>query len=261
MTAIGVFDSGIGGLTVLRALKQVLPEEPFIYLGDTARLPYGSKSPRTIRNYLHQNVAFLEGLGVKAVVVACNTASSVLDGEKVSGIPLYGVIEPGARAATAACPGGVVGVLATRATVASDAYRQALMRLNPEVQVVSQACPLLVPLVEEGWADDPVTEMVLQRYLAEPLHANVAALILGCTHYPVLKHVVQRLVGPHIQVIDSAQTTAQVVRDDLAAGRIPKSTNSGGIKVFTTDMSPAFRDLGARILAPYPIESWSLADL
>lgn len=261
LAAIGVFDSGIGGLTVLRALKQMLPDEPFVYLGDTARLPYGSKSPRTIRNYLHQNVAFLESLGVKAVVVACNTASSVLEGDDLHGLPLYGVIQPGAQAALAAGRGGSVGVLATRATVASSAYRHALHRLQPNVQVVEQACPLLVPLVEEGWADDPVTETVLHRYLKEPLAAGVDTLILGCTHYPVLKHVVQRLAGPGVTVIDSAQTTALVVKNDIKRGRLAAATSPGGIDVFTTDLAPGFRELGTRILAPYPIDSWSLADL
>ena len=261
MTAIGVFDSGIGGLTVLKALREVLPGESFLYLGDTARLPYGTKSPRTITRYLQQNVSFLKSVGVKAVVVACNTASTVLKDAHLNGLPVYGVIEPGARAALAGTHAGVIGVLATRATVHSGAYEQALLAIRSDVHVVQQACPLLVPLVEEGWAHDPVTETVLHRYLTAPLEAHVDTLILGCTHYPVLKDVVQKMAGPTIRVIDSAHALAYEVAADIEAGRIPANGDGGGIQVFTTDISPSFQQLGSHILAPHAIDSWELADI
>ena len=192
--SIGVFDSGVGGLTVVTALRRRLPRESILYLGDTARLPYGSKSPDTVLRYTRRNIEFLTERGVKAVVVACNTASALAlpDLDSGTGIPTWGVIEPGARKA-AEVSRGKVGIIATEATVRSDAYARELRRLRPDLEILSRACPLLVPLVEEGWHDDPVTEEVAQRYLAPLLEAGIDTLVLGCTHYPLLKTVLQGL--------------------------------------------------------------------
>ena len=257
---IGIFDSGIGGLTVLKALKAALPEESFIYLGDTARLPYGSKSPETIQRYLQQNMTFMWRRNVKALVVACNTASSVLSNVAEQRFPVFGVVEPGAQAAYRASKNGRIGVLGTAATVRSSAYAKVLHRLDPGLEVTETACPLLVPLVEEGWEDDPITREILKRYLASPLEARVDTLILGCTHYPVLKPVIQELAGPQITLVDSADEVARRLRQDLQEGRIARG-GDGALKVMTTDISPSFQRLGSRILAPYQADSWHWADI
>ncbi len=261
MTSIGIFDSGVGGLTVLRELRHRLPGESFVYLGDTARLPYGAKSARTIKRYLAQNVAFLEEVGVKAIVVACNSASTALAAEQWGGTPIYGVIQPGARAAATATRNRKVGVLGTRATVQSGAYRAAIQAIDPRIETIEQACPLLVPLVEEGWEDDPITRQVLTRYLEPVLARGVDALILGCTHYPVLKGAIRTLAGDGVRLIDSAEAIAERIEADLAAGAIRPDRASGAIRIWTTDLNPAFQRVGRRILTPYDAGEWSLADL
>ena len=261
MSFIGIFDSGVGGLTVLKALKKELSHESFIYLGDTARLPYGSKSPRTIQHYLKQNIRFLEKPGVKALVVACNSASSVLEGDFWDGIPIYGVIIPGAREALRVTKNRHIGVLGTRATVESGAYIAALREQDAHIKVTQQACPLLVPLVEEGWTEDPVTIQVLERYLRTPLHAGVDTLILGCTHYPVLKKAIATIVGPHINLVDSAQVIAHQLRNDLLSGKIAPELGPGTTHIWTTDANHAFQEVGQQILKPLHIDEWGLADI
>jgi len=215
MKPIGVFDSGVGGLTVVRALRRRLPAESILYLGDTARLPYGTKSPATVRQYTRRNVEFLEARGVKAVVVACNTATALALDDLPTPVPVWGVVEPGAVRA-AHVSRGRVGVIATEATILSDAYGRALRRLRPELAVLSQACPLLVPLVEEGWHDDPLAEQVARRYLEPLLSAGIDTLVLGCTHYPLLEPVLRRVVGPEVELIDSAAAVAERTALDLA---------------------------------------------
>ena len=211
---IGVFDSGVGGLTVVSALMGHLPRESILYLGDTARLPYGTKSPATVARYTRKNIEFLRSRGVKAVVVACNTASALgLEGIDVTS-PLWGVVEPGAEAAVGATRGRV-GVIATESTVACDAYGRAIRRLRPEVEVLSQACSLFVPLVEEGWCDDPVTEQIARRYLEPLLAGGIDTLVLGCTHFPRLAGVLGRIVGEEITLVDSAETVARKVAAEL----------------------------------------------
>jgi len=218
---IGVFDSGVGGLTVAAALMRRLPSESILYLGDTARLPYGTKSPATVRQYTRTNVRFLLDRGVKAVVVACNTASALaLDGLEVP-VPVWGVIEPGAASAAAASRGRV-GVIATESTVRSNAYAQALARLRPELEVLSRACPLFVPLVEEGWGDDPIAEAIARRYLEPLLEAEVDTLVLGCTHYPMLRPVLGRVMEG-VSLIDSAESVAEVVARELATAGLAAS--------------------------------------
>jgi|CXWL01.1.fsa_nt_gi glutamate racemase len=208
---IGVFDSGIGGLTVVRAIHALLPHESTLYLGDTARVPYGSKSPATVRRYAREILAWLEERRVKAVVVACNTATAhALDELRaVATVPVIGVIEPGARAAAAASRGGTVGVIGTAGTILSGAYRRALQRIRPELAVVEQPCPLFVPLVEEGWFDHPATRLVAEEYLAPLRAAGVDTIVLGCTHYPMLSALIGDVLGPDVVRIDSAQETAR----------------------------------------------------
>ena len=191
---IGVFDSGVGGLTVVAALRRRLPAASILYLGDTARLPYGTKSRRTVLRYSQANVDFLERRGVDALVVACNTASAMALDDLVVRTPHWGVLEPGASAAVAAA-GRHVGVIATESTVRSGAYEHAIRRLNPKLRVSQQACPLLVPLVEEGWEDDEITERIVARYLEPLLRAKIDTLLLGCTHYPLLRGVLARVCG------------------------------------------------------------------
>jgi glutamate racemase len=255
MDAIGVFDSGVGGLTVAAALRRRLPGESILYLGDTARLPYGSKSPDTVTRYTRRNIEFLTERGVKAVVVACNTASALALPHLDPHVPTWGVIEPGARKA-AAVSHGRVGVIATEATVLSDAYPRALRALRPDLVILSQACPLFVPLVEEGWLDDPITEQVAERYLRPLLDAGVDTLVLGCTHYPLLKSVLRRAVGPDVMLVDSAEAVAEVVAAGLAAGEIEAADRPAEHHVCVTDAGEKFHRLAGRILGEDVTLEW-----
>ncbi len=248
---LGVFDSGIGGLTVARALFERLPHESVIYFGDTARVPYGPKSPETVRRYSAEILAYLVQRGVKALVVACNTitaqALDYLRGR--SPVPLVGVIEPGARAAAQATETGRIGVIGTAGTIASRAYERAIKAIRPDAAVHARACPLLVPLVEEGWFDHAATELIAHEYL-DPLHdVGVDVLVLGCTHYPLLKPLLARVLGPTVRLIDSAEETARAVEREieqrgLGAPRAQDPTH----RFVVSDDEPHFRKVGARFL-------------
>lgn len=247
---LGVFDSGIGGLTVARALFERLPRESVIYFGDTARVPYGPKSPDTVRRYSAEILAYLLHRGVKAVVVACNTSTAHALGflKERSPVPVVGVIEPGARAAVAATKTGIIGVIGTAGTVASGAYERAIKALRPDARVESQPCPLFVPLVEEGWFDHPAAELIAREYL-EPLRkAKVDALVLGCTHYPLLKPLLARVMGPGVNLVDSAEETAKVVSGELE--RLDLLGNGGNHehRFVVSDDEPHFRRVGALFL-------------
>ena len=243
-SSIGVFDSGVGGLTVVAALKRHMPRVPIVYLGDTARLPYGTKSGSTIARYTRRNVDFLLSQGVTAVVVACNTASALAFDSLDPGVPAWGVVGPGASEA-ARVSKGKVGVLATESTVASGAYTRALLLARPELAIESQACPLFVPLVEEGLEDDPVTEEIARRYLA-PLKASaVDTLVLGCTHYPLLAPLLARVAGPDIALVDSAEATAKRVARDLPGS---ESAPDGGDRFFVTDAAERFSRIARQFL-------------
>lgn len=222
MNQIGVFDSGVGGLTLVRALKRRLPHESILFLGDTARLPYGIKSSETITRYAQRNIEFLERQGVKAVVVACNTASALALPRISHKGPLWGVVEPGAARA-AAVSKQCVGILATESTVLSGAYERAILRRRPDLEVVSQACPLFVPLVEEGWLDDSVTHEIAERYVAPLLERNVDTVVLGCTHYPLLEPVLRELFLEEVDFVDSAEVTATEVAKALTVADPPES--------------------------------------
>lgn len=244
---IGVFDSGMGGLTVLGALRRALPAEDFLYLGDTARLPYGTKSAETVVRYALQAARALLAQQVKMLVVACNTASAhalAALRQAFPETPVLGVVEPGAAAAVAATRSGRIAVIATEGTVASGAYRAAILRLMPAADVQQQPCALFVGLVEEGWIDNEVTEATARRYL-EPLFAQAPppdALVLGCTHFPVLKPVLRRIAGAQVAIIDSAEATAAIAVAELARlGLASERTRRGGERLLATDAAARFQ--------------------
>lgn len=247
MQPIGVFDSGVGGLTVVAALRRRLPGEKVLYLGDTARLPYGTKSPATVARYTQRNVDLLVERGVKAVVVACNTASALALPHLRTEVPVWGVIEPGAARAVAASAGRV-GVIATESTIRSDAYGEALRRRRPGLSVIGQACPLFVPLVEEGWLEDPVTHLVAERYLAPLIEGGVDTLVLGCTHYPLLAPVLSRLLGPRVTLVDSGEAVAAELAAGLTARGLLARGRRGEDHFLVTDAAERFGRLAERIL-------------
>lgn len=267
---IGLFDSGIGGLTVLKSLMTQLPHESFIYLGDTARLPYGSKSPSTIERYLKQNIRFLTDLNVKAIVVACNSASTVLlKSHAPFSVPVYNVIQPGAQAALAESRTKRIGVLGTKATVSAQAYVTALHALDSTVIVYQQACPLLVPLVEEGWEDDPLTNLVVYRYLTPLLQEGIDTLILGCTHYPVLREAIARVSGSRVTLVDSAEAIASAISSDFSKGHLKPASptdpssirKQAPLRLMTTDISPGFEDVAIRLMHPHIIPNLEAVDI
>ena len=240
---IGVFDSGIGGLTVVAALRALLPNESIFYLGDTARVPYGGKSAATVQRYSLEIAGMLLGENAKTVVVACNTASALALPrlEETLPVTVTGVILPGARAAVEKTRSGHIGVIGTRATIASGAYERALRSLKPDIRVTARACPLLVPLIEEGWLESPITDEIILQYLAPLMNDGVDTLVLGCTHYPLLRNAIARLVGDKIALVDSAQNCALAVRDLLQRENLCASTTAGGqLQVALTDPPDAF---------------------
>ena len=247
---IGVFDSGVGGLTVLRALVRLLPHESFIYVGDTARVPYGSKSPEAVRRFSLEIARFFRRKGVKMMVTACNTASALALPElrAFMPVPVIGVIEPGARAALASTRTGRVGIIGTEATVRSQAYDQAIKRLDKNVRVFARACPLFVPLVEEGWLQHDLTRRVAALYLRPLLKHKIDSLVLGCTHYPLLKSVLRRVAGK-VELIDSADETAKAVGSRLEQdGLLLHGRKKGRVAYFSSDDPVKFARLGSRFV-------------
>ena len=253
MTAepIGVFDSGIGGLTVVRALMKQLPHENIVYYGDTARVPYGTKSPQVIREYAAQDADFLVSQGIKMLVVACNTVSAVaLDiVQKRARVPVVGVIIPGARAAVSATRKKRVGIIGTSATVNSGAYTNAVRQIDEEVQVFARACPLFVPLAEEGWIDHQVTMLVAKEYLFPLTLEKVDTLILGCTHYPVLRSSIAAVLDSRITLIDSGAAAALEVERVLDEQDIRNpSKQKPNLQFFVSDLPAKFSEVGERFL-------------
>jgi glutamate racemase len=248
---IGIFDSGIGGLTVARAVFEQLPHESTVYFGDTARVPYGPKSPDTVRRYSLEILHWLLGQRVKAVVIACNTSTAhaleTLQAE--SPVPVIGVIEPGARAAAAAASGRPIGVIGTAGTIASNAYARAIRRERADAQVEQKACPLFVPLVEEGWFDHPAADLIAREYLAPLAAAGVGSLVLGCTHYPLLRPLLQRVMGSEVRLIDSGEETARVVASVLRERRLEAPAgHAAGHRFAVSDDEARFRQVGARFI-------------
>jgi glutamate racemase len=248
--AIGVFDSGIGGLTVVRELMRQLPDESIIYFGDTARVPYGPKSPETVRRYSREITSFLVDQGVKAVVIACNTATAhaldVLQAELP--LPVIGVVEPGARAAVRASRDGVIGVIGTAGTISSGAYERAIRALAPSARITARACPLFVPLVEEGWTDTVPTRLIAREYLCPLAAQHVDTLVLGCTHYPLLKPLISDVVGPGVHLIDSAEETAAETARVLAADGLCAPPGRPTHRFVASDAPDQFLRLGQRFL-------------
>lgn len=249
---IGVFDSGIGGLTVLRELLKDFPDENFIYLGDTARLPYGSKSADTVRKYTEQNMNFLKGRDVKAIVVACNTASTQVFETEYQGLPVYNVIDPGSELAARMTENNRVAVIATRATVKSESYTKKIHSHKPEVEVFSAACPLFVPLAEEGWHDDPITNLIAFRYLQGLKAQDVDTVVLACTHYPLLKTAIQKVFGNHVNLVDSGEAIAKLLNQDFSTNRLNRNSKSGDkLLICLTDAGTQFEKLALTLVGDF----------
>ncbi|HEY0543938.1 MAG TPA: glutamate racemase [Pyrinomonadaceae bacterium] len=275
---IGIFDSGVGGLTVYRALHAALPLEHFVYLGDTARIPYGTKSLATVERYAVENSRFLDAHGIKLLVVACNTASALALPaiRKAVGVDVIGVIEPGAHAAIAASTKGRIGVIATEATVESKAYSQAIARLDKTAKVYEKACPLFVSFAEEGWADSDESRSVALKYLKEIKASEVDTLVMGCTHYPILRRVIQETVGAGVRLIDSGEAAALYVTTlletkDLARRDGVKHTGERRLcddldHFYVTDAAARFARVAERFLGSAPsvleaVEVWGQDEL
>lgn len=273
---IGIFDSGVGGLTVYRALHERLPNEHFVYLGDTARVPYGTKSLSTVERYAIENARFLEAHGIKLLVVACNTASALALPaiRKAVSVRVIGVIEPGARAAIKNSEGRTIGVIATEATVQSKAYSQAIAEIDRHVKVIERPCPLFVSLAEEGWADSDVAQRVADEYLSEFHNRQLGALVLGCTHYPILKKAIANGLGEDVPLIDSGVATASEVESLLVTtslARAPQVYNERQLcddldHFYVTDAAERFSKVAERFLGVAPavleaVEVWGHDEL
>ena len=259
---IGVFDSGVGGLTVFRALERRLPNESLIYLGDTARIPYGTRSPATVQRYALEDAAFIQSKNVKAIVIACNTASALAADllSRECSVPVVGVIKPGARRAVALTRSGYVGVIATEATVASGAYEQAMLDERSGLEIISRACPLFVPLAEEGWLDHPVTRQVAEEYLAELRASRVDTLVLGCTHYPILRPVIEAVMGSKAYV-DSGEAVADEIASLLEERGLRRTADEPPSEQFyVTDSALRFRRV-AELFLGRPLESVETVEL
>jgi len=244
---IGIFDSGVGGLTVYKSIRAHFPEEDLIYFGDTARVPYGPKSPNTIIEYSLQNSRFLLQHQIKILIVACNTSSSVAlpELDKITKIPVIDVIEPGAQQAVIKTRNGRIGVIGTEGTIRSDAYKKAIKKLNRDVKVFSQACPLFVPLAEEGWNDNKVAHDIAFEYLKDIIKHDIDTLVLGCTHYPLLKDVIQEVVGKDVLLVDSAEAIAVFLNQLLPA---EQDGIQGKDEFYVSDNEQKFSLLAGRIL-------------
>ncbi|MFH1854416.1 MAG: glutamate racemase [Candidatus Omnitrophota bacterium] len=248
---IGIFDSGVGGLTVVSEIIKALPNEKIVYLGDTARVPYGTKSGQAIKRFSMENAEFLKQFDVKLIVVACNTASSIALPvlRKRLNIPIVGVIKPGARKAVAVSRNGRIGVIGTPATVKSGAYEKEIRSISKNIEVVSIACPLFVPLAEEGWLDGKITLGIARKYLEPIVKRNIDTLVLGCTHYPLLKTVISKVVGKNVEIIDSASSVAEEVAGILKKSRGLAATSKIPIhSFFATDAIEQFVKIGGKFL-------------
>ena len=259
---IGIFDSGIGGLTVVRQIHRVLPHEDLVYLGDTARVPYGTKSPGTVVRFACEDTQFLIQQNVKAVVVACNTVSAwaLPTLERTFSVPIFGVITPGAQAALKRSRNRRIGVIGTTTTVRSQAYRRAILALDDSARVFAGACPLLVPLVEEGWTNNKITQAILRAYLSPMLRRGIDTLVLGCTHYPLLKKVIRGVVGKEVALVDSAESCAQFLSERLDGTKLLARTRrrAGVIQPFVTDEVERFDEMAKRFLGAPTEPAWKV---
>jgi glutamate racemase len=248
---IGIFDSGLGGLTVLREVQRLLPAEDIVYLGDSARLPYGTKSKRQITDFSFANVRYLIEKKVKAIIIACNSSSAnaYYTLKKNCAIPIVDVIRPVAREAALCTKNKKIGVIGTGATIASGAYQREIAKRDKSISVFNQACPLFVPLVEEGWLTDPITRSVIKKYLIPLARKKIDTLILGCTHYPLLKNAIKRELETTIEIIDSGPSAARALRHELVRHDLLNTKpDKGTLQIFVTDLSPRFTEIGERFL-------------
>lgn len=260
---VGIFDSGIGGLTVVKKIDQFLPNENLIYFGDTARVPYGSKSNQTVIEYSKQDAKFLLNKNVKMIIVACNTASSVaLEALRKSfDIPIIGMIEPGAKSAIENTQNGKIGVIGTYATINNKAYSKELLKLNPKLKVYEKACPLFVPLAEEGLTNHPATKLIAEEYLAELKEQKIDTLILGCTHYPILSEIIQKVVGYEVKLIDSGTAASTIVENYLQGrGLRNESHQIGRHEFYVSDLPAKFKNIADTFLGRH-VEHLSKVDL
>jgi len=259
---VGIFDSGLGGLTVVREVQRILPEESIIYFGDTARVPYGTKSNETVQKFSREITNFLIEKRVKAVVIACNTASAVAlhDLRNRYNLPILGVVNPGARAAISVTLNNIVGAIGTTSTIVSDAYAKTINELNSDIQVYSQACPLLVPLVEEGWLNHSITKQVLEVYLRPLVEKKMDSIILGCTHYPLLKQTIKRVLPNTIRIVDSAEVVALDLKEMLTNKKLRNQTVVPQYQYFLTDLPKQFQKIGERFLGA-PIDPLEIVSL
>jgi len=260
---IGIFDSGVGGLTVFRAIERRLPNESLIYLGDTARIPYGVRSAATVERYALECATFVQSKGVKAIVIACNTASALAANYLRSkcSVPVIGVIRPGSRRAVEQTRNGHIGVIATEATVASGAYERAMLAIRSGLEITSRACPLFVPLAEEGWLNHPVTFQVAEEYLAELRSSRVDTLVLGCTHYPILRPVIERTLGDQIKYVDSGEAVAETLAAMLEEDGLARESGQPRTEEFyVTDSAARFRRV-AELFLGRPLESVETVEL
>ncbi len=248
---IGVFDSGLGGLTVVKEIINLLSRENIVYFGDTARVPYGIKSEETIREYSKQNARFLLSFNVKMIVIACNTSSavSIEEVKKLSNVPVIGVIKPGAISAVRATTNKRIAVVGTNATVLSGAYEKEIKSIDSQIEVVSKACPLFVPIVEEGWADHKIALLTAQEYLGKLSSYSIDTLVLGCTHYPLLKNTIQKVVGENVKLIDSGVETAKLVKEILTQNDLLNhSTQNPNYQFYVSDLPHRFKEIGELFL-------------
>ena len=247
---IGVFDSGLGGLTVVREMQKLMPEESVVYFGDIARLPYGSKSKETITEFSHQIMRFLLKHDVKAVIIACGTASAndLEDLQQAYDLPITGVVEPGAREAARTTKNGRIGITGTEATIRSGAYDRLLAGLDPQIKVYSKACPLFVPLVEEGWFKDDITRSVVQRYLAELKTQQVDTLVLGCTHYPLLKRLIGEEIGEEVILVNPSSSVVKEMKEYLFRHDMQSDAEQGEYEFYVSDSTEKFRQFGQQVL-------------
>jgi glutamate racemase len=250
MLSIGMFDSGIGGLTVLKEVKKLLPSEHILYLGDSARLPYGNKSPQTITKYALESAIFLLTKGIKILVIACNTSSALaLDIlKKKLPIPVLGVIYPAAVEAVQYTKTKKIGVIGTKATINSMAYGKAIHKLDPQIEVLAKPCPLFVPIVEEGLENDKIAVYMAKKYLKDIQHSGIDTLVMGCTHYPILEHVIEKVMGRNVTIVNTGRETAKEVKQSLEEKGILNNAGKGGCEYFVTDSPDTFREIGGRFL-------------
>lgn len=260
---IGVFDSGVGGLTVVKEIMRQLPGENMIYFGDTARVPYGSKSKKTVLKYSRQIVHFLRKNEVKAIVVACNTASALALNEirQEIDIPIIGVVEPGARMAAESTKTNSIGIIGTESTIKSGIYSKFLRNLNPDITVVARACPLFVPLVEEGLLEDRITEDVIERYLHELKEYGIDCLIMGCTHYPLIRNAIKRYMGAEVNLINPAYETAKSLKTMLTEQKLLNGAgNAAGYEYYVSDGVDKFSSFADRVL-PCHVDGVTVVDI